>query len=80
MDSEKVLTDAAADPASHVEPVGTAGASPLPVLKKIRPEPSDMSPVPACQIPAPPTATEVSVVHIDVWVPELASTPTMKPR
>ena len=59
----------------------TPAATPLPVLKKMRPGPSDMRPVPACQTPAPPAlATEVSVVHMAVWVPEDALTPTMNPR
>ena len=55
-------TDSASWPGGDV-PLPLGGEMPLPEVRKIRPDPSDMSPPPLCQMPAWSGATPFSSVH-----------------
>ncbi len=59
-----------------VRPGPGAGLMPLPVARKIRPEPSDISPPPDCQMPPPWLLEPTSVAHIEVSAALVVLTPT----
>ena len=59
-----------------VDPGPVRGEMPFPVATMMRPGPSETSPPPDCQMPAPALAFPVSVAHIEARLPVAASMPT----